>query len=106
MISKIFRYFKIYSLPILIWYVYLELRLLLKRIFLHSYSQWGEDIIIDKLLGMKNKGFYIDIGAYDPIRFSNTQRFYNKGWKGINIEPDPIRINKLIFSVLTLRGLI
>ncbi|OGE45028.1 hypothetical protein A3B39_05500 [Candidatus Daviesbacteria bacterium RIFCSPLOWO2_01_FULL_37_10] len=94
MISKIFRYFKIYSLPILIWYVYLELRLLLKRIFLHSYSQWGEDIIIDKLLGMKNKGFYIDIGAYDPIRFSNTQRFYNKGWKGINIEPDPIRINK------------
>ena len=94
MIKKILRYFKIYSPDVLLWYIYLELRLLLRRSFLNSYSQWGEDIVIDKLLGKKRKGFYVDIGAYDPIRFSNTQRFYNKGWKGINIEPDPIRINK------------
>jgi len=53
-----------------------------------SYSQKGEDLVIDKILGRRNKGFYIDIGANDPSRFSNTKRFYDKGWKGINIEPD------------------
>ena len=28
------------------------------------------------------------MGAYDPVRFSNTAFFYNKGWRGINIEPN------------------
>ena len=32
---------------------------------------------------------YIDIGAHHPYRFSNTAIFYNRGCKGINIEPDP-----------------
>lgn len=53
-----------------------------------SYSQQGEDLIIDKLLNYKKKGTYIDIGAFDPVRLSNTKRFYEKGWKGVNIEPD------------------
>lgn len=59
-----------------------------------SFSQGNEDVIIDQLLGNKYKGFYVDIGAYNPTRFSNTKRFYLKGWRGINIEPDPIRIKK------------
>jgi FkbM family methyltransferase len=54
----------------------------------HSYSQKGEDLVIDKLLGNKKRGFYIDVGAYAPDRFSNTKHFYEKGWRGINIEPD------------------
>lgn len=58
------------------------------NLFFNTYSQLGEDIVIDNLLGKKKVGFYVDIGAYDPLRFSNTKRFYNKGWKGINIEPD------------------
>jgi hypothetical protein len=37
----------------------------------------------------KTKGFYIDVGAHHPFRFSNTALFYKKGWQGINIEPDP-----------------
>lgn len=53
-----------------------------------SYSQKGEDLIIDKLLGHKKKGFYVDVGAYDPYRFSNTKRFYQRGWRGINFEPN------------------
>ena len=53
-----------------------------------SYSQKGEDLTIDSLLNNKRTGFYVDIGAYDPDRFSNTKRFYRKGWSGINIEPD------------------
>lgn len=35
------------------------------------------------------RGFYIDVGAHDPFRFSNTQYFYEKNWSGINIEPTP-----------------
>lgn len=53
------------------------------------YSQEGEDILVDRLLGGKEKGFYIDIGAHHPRRFSNTYYFYLKGWSGINIEPNP-----------------
>ena len=53
-----------------------------------SYSQKGEDILIDRILGHKTPGFYIDVGASDPLRFSNTKRFYDRGWSGINLEPN------------------
>jgi FkbM family methyltransferase len=61
---------------------------LYRNIILGSYSQDFEDLIIDKLLGNKNNGNYIDIGAFNPERMSNTKRFYDKGWRGINVEPD------------------
>ena len=35
------------------------------------------------------KGFYIDIGANDPIKESITKEFYKNGWHGINVEPVP-----------------
>ena len=53
------------------------------------YSQNGEDLILNRLIGDKKKGFYIDVGAHHPIRFSNTHFFYNKGWNGINIDAMP-----------------
>lgn len=55
----------------------------------YSFSQDGEDMILDNLLNYKKKGFYIDIGAYHPLRFSNTMRFYQRGWHGINIDVMP-----------------
>lgn len=61
---------------------------LIMQLLRNSYSQKGEDLIIDRLLGHKKNGFYVDVGAYDPHRFSNTKRFYKKGWRGINIEPN------------------
>lgn len=33
------------------------------------------------------QGYYIDVGAYDPVVHSVTQAFYERGWYGINIEP-------------------
>jgi hypothetical protein len=54
-----------------------------------SFSCEGEDLIIDKLFGNQSTGYYIDIGAYLPIRGSNTFKFYLKGWKGVLIEPNP-----------------
>lgn len=58
------------------------------QIVKRSHSGTGEDLVIDQILGNKKEGFYIDVGAYDPNRLSNTKRFYLRGWKGINIEPD------------------
>ena len=34
----------------------------------------------------KNFGFYIDVGCFHPIRFSNTMFLNSKGWKGMNID--------------------
>lgn len=58
-----------------------------------SYGQNFEDVIAERLLNNKKKGVYVDIGAHHPIRFSNTYRFYLKGWNGINIDPLPYVMN-------------
>jgi len=53
-----------------------------------SYSQEGEDRILFMLFGVLNKksGFYVDVGAHHPQRFSNTCLSYMQGWRGINID--------------------
>lgn len=53
------------------------------------YSQEGEDVILERLFEGLQHGFYVDIGAHHPIRFSNTFKFYLKGWRGINIDAMP-----------------
>jgi FkbM family methyltransferase len=54
-----------------------------------SYSQEGEDMILQRIFSRQEFGFYVDVGAHHPRRFSNTCLFYRKGWRGINIEPNP-----------------
>ena len=56
-----------------------------------SYSQCGEDLIIDFLISqLKISNFkYLDIGAHHPTYISNTFLFYEKGYSGVCIEPDP-----------------
>ena len=56
---------------------------------LKSYSQEGEDMILRRLFEKQQTGFYVDVGAHHPKRFSNTYFFYKKGWKGINIDAMP-----------------
>ncbi len=58
-----------------------------------SYSQNGEDMILEFFLSGVKKGFYIDIGAYHPVHLSNTNYFYKKGWNGIQIEPNKKQIS-------------
>src|SRR5882762_10139599 len=58
-----------------------------------SYSQEGEDMVLQRIFSGKERGFYVDVGAHHPRRFSNTYFFYRKGWKGINIEPNPEAIH-------------
>ncbi len=52
-----------------------------------SYAQLGEDAVLFQALGHIKHGFYIDIGAQDPVRDSVTKAFYELGWRGINVEP-------------------
>ncbi len=54
-----------------------------------SYSQEGEDLLLYRLLDEKAGGFYVDVGAHHPKRFSNTCFFYQRGWHGINIDAMP-----------------
>lgn len=56
---------------------------------LKSYSQEGEDMILRRLFEKQKTGFYVDVGAHHPKRFSNTFFFYKKGWRGINIDAMP-----------------
>ncbi len=57
----------------------------------NSYSQTGEDMVLRRLVNQQKnyKGFYVDVGAHHPFRFSNTAYFYKQGWCGINIEASP-----------------
>lgn len=62
----------------------------IKEVFFNkAYSQEGEDILLSRIFEGKKKGFYVDIGAHHPKRFSNTFLFYQKGWRGVNIDPIP-----------------
>jgi hypothetical protein len=54
-----------------------------------SHAQQAEDLHIQRYFGTRGHGFYVDIGADHPFQYSNTQLFYSRGWRGINIEPNP-----------------
>ncbi|HYF96905.1 MAG TPA: FkbM family methyltransferase [Patescibacteria group bacterium] len=54
-----------------------------------TYAQNNEDLIINAYLKNVKNGFYVDIGAHHPTIDSVTKFFYERGWCGINIEPEP-----------------
>lgn len=63
-------------------------KLVLGRGVFRSYSQYGEDAILNAHFRNRT-GFYIDVGAYHPTLYSNTYALYRRGWKGIVVEPNP-----------------
>src|SRR5258708_349599 len=61
------------------------------------YSQDGQDKYLDqKIFARKTKGFFVEIGANDGIKFSNTY-FLEKyrDWNGICVEPHPTAFERL-----------
>lgn len=54
-----------------------------------SYAQNFEDVMLWRALKNVTQGFYIDVGAWSPDVDSVTRHFYENGWRGINIEPNP-----------------
>jgi FkbM family methyltransferase len=50
------------------------------------FSQYGEDLIADDLLSGIERGVYVDVGAFDPIHYSNTLLLHQRGWRGVNVD--------------------
>jgi len=87
---EFYRKLRIYGFKKFFQYTISEIyRMIFFNLLRNSYSQNGEDLNIDFLLDYPKKGFYVDVGANSPDKFSNTKRFYQRGWNGINIEANP-----------------
>jgi len=59
-----------------------------------TYSQEGEDFILARFFDSKRDGFFVDVGAHHPHRFSNTYLLYRRGWRGVNIDAMPGSMRK------------
>jgi len=60
------------------------------REFAHTlYGQCAEDLfLIQNFFGDRQDGYYVDVGAHHPYRFSNTALLHERGWRGLNIDVD------------------
>lgn len=67
-------------------------KLFLTRLSRRYYAQFGEDIAIVRLFPKDHRGFFVDVGCFHPIQHSNTWALYRRGWRGINIDVDAIKI--------------
>ena len=54
-----------------------------------SYAQNREDILLARVFDTidPTTGFWIDVGANDPVVDSVTKYFSLRGWRGVNVEP-------------------
>ena len=61
-----------------------------------SFSQSGEDIIIEYIFKLRNiqNPTFVDIGGFDPIDLNNTYKFFLKGSRGLNIDANPYAIER------------
>lgn len=59
------------------------------------YAQWGEDVVLELLLGdaAPRDECFVDVGAFHPRKYSNTWRLYRRGWRGINIDVDQVKLD-------------
>jgi FkbM family methyltransferase len=60
-----------------------------------SYAQNFEDVLLWRALGRVENGRYVDIGAQDPVVDSVSLAFYERGWRGIHVEPNAAYARKL-----------
>ncbi|HEY5952022.1 MAG TPA: FkbM family methyltransferase [Kofleriaceae bacterium] len=52
-------------------------------------AQFGEDKLLAQHFADKPAGYFVEIGAYDGVRMSNTFYFEQIGWHGLLVEADP-----------------
>ncbi|MFH1178148.1 MAG: SAM-dependent methyltransferase, partial [bacterium] len=69
-------------IPARYWYTLSNLRNSIGGYGHTYYSQFGEDIVLEKIFSGKNNGHYVDIGAHHPKRYSNTYLLHKRGWSG------------------------
>lgn len=51
------------------------------------YSQGQEDLVLNAVFPEQATGTYIDVGANHPRVGSNTFQLYERGWRGLCLEP-------------------
>jgi FkbM family methyltransferase len=54
-----------------------------------SHAQNFEDVLLWRALKHVERGFYIDVGAQHPVVDSVSLAFYERGWRGVHVEPSP-----------------
>jgi len=54
-----------------------------------AYAQFGEDLFLDAYFHGQATGVYVDVGAFHPRQFSNTQLLHERGWRGLNVDATP-----------------
>ncbi|MCU1557434.1 MAG: FkbM family methyltransferase [Microbacteriaceae bacterium] len=54
-----------------------------------SFAQNGEDVILNRVLAGVEKGVYVEVGANHPRIDSVSRSFYDRGWSGLAVEPNP-----------------
>jgi len=62
---------------------------------MRAYAQNGEDVLLNRCFAGEAAGFYVDVGANAPVLDSVTFSFYERGWRGVNVEPLPWRFEEL-----------
>ena len=66
--------------------------------FLTNSSQFGEEKFILSFFDKEYKGKFVDIGCFHPTRYNNTYTMYKSGWRGINIDLNPLTIELFNFA--------
>ena len=66
--------------------------------FLNNGSQFGEEKFILSFFDKRYKGKFLDIGCFHPTRHNNTYKMYKSGWRGINIDLNPLTIDLFNFA--------
>jgi len=86
-------FFKLSKTYPIVRYIFLYYNIYIRNFkFFFNNSQFGEDKKIIKLFKEKKYGTYLDLGCFHPIRQNNTYLFHKLGWKGINIDLNPLSI--------------
>lgn len=76
----------------LFYYIFLFRKLFLTKTKSIHFSQFAEDTSIERFFSKNYVGSYVDVGCFHPKKYNNTWQLYKKGWSGVNIDIDPIKI--------------
>lgn len=72
--------------------LFLLRKLFLTRTTSRHRGQSAEDVFINREFPKKYKGFFVDVGCFHPYKYNNTYGLYKRGWRGVNIDIDAIKI--------------
>tara|TARA_B100001093_G_scaffold266434_1_gene254827 strand:+ start:968 stop:1702 length:735 start_codon:yes stop_codon:yes gene_type:complete len=73
-------------------FLFLIRKLYLTRTKLSHFSQFAEDVSLKRFFSKNRKGTFVDVGWFHPKKYNNTWQLYKRGWSGVNIDIDPIKI--------------